>query len=63
MMKKEINNVLILASLGFLLFNGCASRSIVVVDKNYKEDQKKKSMVKAQKFSWKNIKTSEKISG
>jgi len=61
-MKKDINNVLILASLGFLFFNGCASRSIVIIDKNYKEDQKKKSMVKAQTFSWKNIKTSDVLS-
>jgi len=61
-MKKEINNVLILASLGFLVFNGCASRSIVIIDKNYKENQNNRSILKVKTFSWKDSKPSATLS-
>ena len=59
-MKKEINNVLILMTLGGLVFNGCASRSIVVVDDNFNEIQKRVEE-RPKPFSWSNIKASKPI--
>jgi len=59
-MKKEINNVLILMTLGGLVFNGCASRSIVVVDDNFNETPKRVEE-RPKPFSWSNIKASKPI--